>query len=217
MTTTEDFTLLDDVYVSSHYMWALFLVNNELLPTVCCHLQQHLKSVVPFWTWGVTSSLHVSSRTLLQLPNTELKEDTSLIPGWEKNEDICQYHVQFQEAVEIRHMVLFMIIWKDSVSEDTRTASCQCGTRRDDAGSEAHHNPSQKTQISGAGYLQELFHMDLNSHVKLCKGPSTTLTWRCWRQLSFPEEGKYYPSTLGLILEKKDTALLYIPIILVTA
>lgn len=112
MTTTEDFTLLDDVYVSSHYMWALFLVNNELLPTVCCHLQQHLKSVVPFWTWGVTSSLHVSSRTLLQLPNTELKEDTSLIPGWEKNEDICQYHVQFQEAVEIRHMVLFMIIWK---------------------------------------------------------------------------------------------------------
>lgn len=86
MTTTEDFTLLDDVCVSSHYMWALFLVSNELLLTVCCHLQQHLKtgSVVPFWTWGVMSSLHVSSRTLLQLPNTEPKEDTSLILGWEK-------------------------------------------------------------------------------------------------------------------------------------
>lgn len=92
-----------------------------------------------------------------------------------KKEDICHYHVQFQEAVEIRHMVLFTIIWKDSIAEDTRTASCQCGTGRDDSGSEAHHNPSQKTQISGSGCLQELFHMDLNSHVKLCKGPSTTL------------------------------------------
>lgn len=159
----------------------------------------------------------MSSRTLLQLPNTESKEDTSLILRREKNKDICHYHVQFQEAVEIRHMVLFTIIWKDSIAEDTRTASCQCGTGRDDSGSEAHHNPSQKTQISGSGCLQELFHMDLNSHVKLCKGPSTTLAWRCWRQFSFPEEGKYYPSTLGLILEKKDTALLYIPIILVTA
>lgn len=97
-------------------------------------------------------------------------------------------------------------------------AFCQCGIKGDDAGCKARHNPSQKIQISEGCFSSRLASYGFNQPGQFSHGPKprTTLARRCCRDFVFPKKRRHHPSTLCLVLEEKDTALLYIPIILGT-
>lgn len=86
-------------------------------------------------------------------------------------------------------------------------AICQCGITGDEAGSEAHRNPSQKIQISEGCFPSRVTSYGSNQPGQSSRGPRprTTLARRCCRDFMFPEEGRHHPSTLCLVLEEKDT------------
>lgn len=88
MVTPEDITrnylswmMLD---FSPPHISCFFSVSNKLVPIARCLLQHHLETGSVVVLQIQNSAFHESSGASLQLPDMELKEEKSLIPGWEK-------------------------------------------------------------------------------------------------------------------------------------